>query len=129
MDVTMDLWQLLGASASVLTFFSASLIAAGKMLVKQFEKRLDARFVIQEQTQRSSQTHMDSRFTSLELAISKGNEESLRLERALMELKVELPNKYVQREDYIRNQSVIESKIDGLAVRIENAILRSDRHG
>jgi len=129
MDITLDVWQLLGAVVSMLAFFSGLLIAAGKMLVNQFEKRLDARFVVQEQSQRSSQVHMDSRFTSLENAISKGNEESLRLERALMDLKAELPNKYVQREDYIRNQSVIESKIDGLAVRIENAILRSDRHG
>lgn len=31
---------------------------------------------------------------------------------------------YVRREDYIRGQSVVEAKLDGLAVKIENLQLR-----
>ncbi|MDF5991266.1 hypothetical protein P4119_17475 [Pseudomonas aeruginosa] len=42
-----------------------------------------------------------------------------------MSLKAELPIQYVRREDYIRGQSVIEAKLDGLAVKLENAQLRS----
>lgn len=130
MSLSIDLWQLLGALGSLLTLFLGFLFAGGKVLVQQFEKRLDARFVGQAQAQMNAQTHMDSRFTSLENAMAKGNEESLRIERELMTLKAELPNSYVRREDYIRNQSVIESKIDGLAIRIENAILRGGNgHG
>lgn len=130
MALTVDLWQLLGAFGTLLMAFLGLLFAGGRLLVQQFEKRLDARFAVQEQSQQNAQTHMDTRFTSLETAMAKGNEESLRLERELMQLKADLPNGYVRREDYIRNQSVIESKIDGLAVRIENAILRGGNlHG
>ncbi|MDF6001947.1 hypothetical protein P4050_30630 [Pseudomonas aeruginosa] len=36
-----------------------------------------------------------------------------------MSLKAELPIQYVRREDYIRGQSVIEAKLDGLAVKLK----------
>ena len=36
---------------------------------------------------------------------------------------------YVRREDYIRGQSVIESKLDGLALKIENVQLRAVKGG
>ena len=48
------------------------------------------------------------------------------IERDIMQMKVDFTNTYVRRDDYIRNQSVIESKIDGLAIRIENALLRNN---
>ena len=41
-----------------------------------------------------------------------------------MGLKAELPVAYVRRDDYIRGQSVLEAKLDGLATKIENAQLR-----
>ena len=34
-----------------------------------------------------------------------------------------------RREDYIRGQSVIESKLDGLALKIENVQLRAVKGG
>ena len=46
------------------------------------------------------------------------------IERDVMNLRAELPDKYVRREDYIRGQTLIESKLDGLAMRIENWQLR-----
>lgn len=129
MLLSIDVWQLAGAISGLMVTFLTVLFTGGKMLVQQFEKRLDARFTVQEQAQRNAQTHMDARFSGLDTAMTKGNEEWLRIERELMQLKAELPNSYVRREDYIRHESVIESKIDGLAVKIENAILRGDRHG
>ena len=46
------------------------------------------------------------------------------VERDLMALRAELPEKYVRREDYIRGQSLIESKLDGLALKLENLQIR-----
>lgn len=129
MNMTIDLWQLLVTGVSILTAFSGATFGFGKLLLSQFEQRLDTRFKNQDQQQQAAQTHMDTRFTWLEQSMTRGNEEALRIERELMALKAELPNNYVRREDYIRNQTVIESKIDGLAVRIENAILKGERHG
>ncbi len=129
MPMTIDLFDLLKAAGPILTGLVAVLFAVMRLLVAQFEKRLDARFLVQEKSQKNAQNHMDTRFSGLEKAMAKGNEEALRIERELANLKAELPNNYVRRDDYIRNQSTIESKIDGLAIKIENAILKGDRHG
>jgi hypothetical protein len=48
-----------------------------------------------------------------------------RVERELLTLKADLPLHYVRREDYIRGQSVLEAKLDGLGVKMENAQLRA----
>ena len=47
-----------------------------------------------------------------------------RLEREMLQLKADMPLQYVRREDYIRGQSVIEAKLDAVAVKLENAQLR-----
>ena len=52
-----------------------------------------------------------------------------RIEREMLLFKAELPVHYVRREDYIRGQSVIEAKLDGLAMKLENAQLRGIIHG
>jgi hypothetical protein len=48
-----------------------------------------------------------------------------RVERELMALKAEMPLHYVRREDYIRGQSVLEAKVDGVGMKLENALLRA----
>ena len=53
-------------------------------------------------------------------AIEKDAQEWVRLEKDFLRFQAELPNQYVRREDYIRNQTVIETKIDSLALKIEN---------
>jgi len=129
MEVTFDFATIVGALAGILSIFLTLLLSGGKLLLSQFEKRLDARFSGLEKSQRAAQTHMDARFTTIETAMARGNEEVLRIERELMQLKAELPSNYVRRDDFIRVQSVIETKIDGLAMKIENAILRGEKHG
>ncbi|HPQ94959.1 MAG: hypothetical protein KDI44_14230 [Thiothrix sp.] len=47
-----------------------------------------------------------------------------RLERELLELRADLPNQYVKREDYVRGQTVIEAKLDALYQRLELVQLR-----
>ena len=42
-----------------------------------------------------------------------------------MELKAHLPDHYVRREDYIRGQTVLENKIDKVAMQLENIQLRT----
>jgi hypothetical protein len=70
------------------------------------------------------QRHQDRRFDAIEAAAEKEAGQWQRMERELLLLKAELPVAYVRREDYIRGQSIIEAKLDGLASKIENAQLR-----
>ena len=127
MKVTMDIWQLIGALTPVLGFFFTLLFAAGKLLVNQFERRLDEKFKAQDEVRTTSQAHWDTKFSAIEKAAASEAKEWQRMERELLSMKADMPVMYVRRDDYIRNQSVIEAKIDGLAVRIENAILKGDR--
>ncbi len=74
--------------------------------------------------------HLDSKFEALDQRLNRIEESELRnhqtvsdVERDLMRLRAELPEKYVRREDYIRGQSRLEAKLDSLANRIQNTQL------
>lgn len=102
-----DFWQLVGFGASLLTGFAGVIAAAGRIIATQFEKRIDERFD----------------------ALQRGRAEEAQtissLEREFLKFRAELPVEYVRREDYVRGQSIVEAKLDGLAVKIDNVILRS----
>lgn len=129
MSLTVDVWQLLGVAGTFMSAYVAILLFCGKLLVGQFQSRLDEKFYAQEEIRTASQKHWDTKFTALEVAAANEAKEWQRIEREIMVLKTELPTNYVRRDDYIRNQTVIEAKIDGLAMRIENAILKGERNG
>lgn len=40
-------------------------------------------------------------------------------ERSILQLRAEMPLEYVRREDWIRNQAVIEAKLDALAAKFD----------
>lgn len=103
MTIQVDFWQLVGLLVAFLGFVAA----AGKVLLSQVERRLDQRFG----------------------TLEKAGAEWQRLERELLTWKGELPLQYVRREDYVRGQSILEAKLDGLAVKIENAQLRGLTRG
>lgn len=129
MMFSIEFWQLITLAISILAAFASVMLAAGKLLIGQFEKRLDERFSAQEKSRQESQAHWDAKFAALEQASANDAKEWQRIEREIMGMKADLPVHYVRRDDYIRNQTIIEAKIDGLAVRIENAILKGERHG
>lgn len=99
MSVQLELWHLI---LLLLAFFG--LVGGfGKVLLDQFEKRLDERFA----------------------GLEDGHTKALDVERQLLMLRAELPLGYVRREDYIRNQTVIEAKIDAVALHIQNLQLKN----
>lgn len=110
MNIEMQFWQLV---LLLLSFFGAC-AGAGKLLLAQTQRHLDERF-----------KGVATRLDSIEATNREEANQWQRVERELMSLKADLPLQYVRREDYIRGQSVIEAKLDGLAVKIENTQLRS----
>lgn len=116
MKVEMELWHLI---LLLMAFFGA-VWTFGTVLLGQFEKRQDERFEEQERSRKEAQAHWDKKFASME----KSANEWVRLERDLLAFKGELPMTYVMRDDYVRNQTVIEAKLDALALRLENAQLK-----
>ena len=98
MMVELSLWQLI----TLLLSFFGFVAGAGKILLSQIDKRLDERF----ETARADAQNWST------------------VERQLYKLQADLPLHYVRREDYIRNQTVIEAKLDAVALKIENYHLR-----
>ena len=109
MTLQIELPQLITVAIALLGAFAGLL----KALMSQQTKQIEASFAGQN-------VRLDS--------IEKTNREEAgnwqRIERELMAFKAELPMSYVRRDDYIRGQSVVEAKLDGLATKIENAQLR-----
>lgn len=107
MMVQLEFWHVI----SVLIAFFTFAAGIGKALLFQMQQ------------------HLDKRFEALERAHGREADNWLRVERDLNKLKAELPLNYVRREDYIRGQSVLESKLDALAIKLENAQLRGQIGG
>jgi hypothetical protein len=68
--------------------------------------------------------HLDARMRDISENQKQNKEEWIKMERSLLELRAELPLQYVRREDYIRGQSVLETKLDAIVVKFENAMLK-----
>lgn len=127
MMVQIELWNLI---VLLLAFFGC-VGAFGKILLSQVEKRQAERFraqeksrqaelEAQEKSRKDAQAHWDQRFSTLEKAAAEWS----RIERDFLTFRAELPMTFVMRDDYVRNQTVIEAKLDGLALRLENAQLK-----
>lgn len=96
----MDL-QFLGITITVILAWSGLLIGIIKWLLDRY------------------QSHIDRRFTALERANEVEVREWQRIERELLELKVDLPMHYVRREDNIRQEVTINAKLDALARKFD----------
>lgn len=83
--------------AVLLAALVSALFGIGKWLLAGFQKRIDERFSL----------------------IAADSAAWRQVERDLLTLRAELPERYVRREDYIRNQSIIEAKLDALAAKLE----------
>jgi len=111
----------------LLFMFFGAVWAFGKVLLDQVEKRLGERFSAQETTRAEAQKHWDTKFSAIEAAGREESSQWQRIERELLSLKAELPVQYVRREDYIRNQTVIEAKIDRVFGKLELLQLQGEK--
>lgn len=108
--IQIETWHLISLAITLVAAFAGLL----KLLMTQQASHIDAAFIIQ-----------GVRLDKIEAANLAEANSWQRVEREFLSFKAELPISYVRREDYIRGQSVLESKLDSLAIKIENAHLRS----
>lgn len=80
-----------------------SIFAAGKAFFARVESALKDR-----------DDGLKNELTKLGDNVNRESESIKRLEREFMELKVQLPEKYLTREDYNRHYTVIDAKLDKL---------------
>ena len=103
--------------ALLLAFFGAA-AGAAKIMLGQSQRH-----------QATLHKALTDRLDAIEVASREEASQWQRVEREFLRFQAELPVHYVRREDYIRGQSVIEAKLDGLATKLENAQLRGMIHG
>lgn len=125
MDVTMrlELWHLVLAMFA----FIGTVGFFAQILLAQIDKRLDARFDAQEAAREAGQDAWRSAFDGHLEAWRRETDVLHALEKDFLRFQGELPLQYVRREDFLRGQTLIEAKLDGLALKLENIQLRSNR--
>lgn len=69
-----------------------------------------------------SQRHIDEKFSAIAKTLEGQDQGTRRLERDLLELRAELPDKYVRREDHNRVIGAIQVSIDNVSLKIDRAM-------
>lgn len=109
MTLQLELWH----AISLVIVIIGGFFTLGKVALNQMERAEDLRHKA-----------LHQQMNKIEQDIRAESAQWQRIERELLALKADLPLNYVRRDDFVRIQSVIESKLDGLALRIENAQLK-----
>lgn len=120
MNLQMELWQLI----TLLLAFIAFLGATAKMMLGQFNRAETARSQAEHEARQQDRRYWEEKFGAIAQQIQRESTDWQRLERDFLRFQAELPVIYVRREDYVRNQTVIEAKLDSLALKLENMQLK-----
>ena len=124
MTVQLELWHLI---LLLLAFFGC-VFAFSRTLLGQFEKRLEEKFKAQEESRVAGSASLRDGIEKYTVQGVRTADQVQQLERDFLKWQADMPLQYVRREDYVRNQTIIESKLDGLALRLENIQLKGLRH-
>lgn len=116
MKVELEMWHLV----LLFAMFSGACWAFARVFFAQFEKRLSERFASQEVANKTIQDAVSKLLAEETRALGMVQA----LEREFLTWRGDLPMQYVRREDYIRNQTVIESKLDSIRAKMEVLQLR-----
>lgn len=128
MQIQIDLAQLISAAFALLVAFVGCVWVLGQLLAKQYDRRLSEQFKAQEDARKTAAAHWDERFADLLAEMRRDVNGWKGLEREFLNFRAEMPLQYVRREDFMRSQTVIEAKLDGLALKIENIQLKGIKH-
>ncbi len=112
--MTIELWHIVLLALAVLGGYWT----LTKIIARQFEANLAI-----------NHKQIGDRLERIESVNREEASEWQRVERDLLRFQADLPLHYVRREDYIRGQSVIEAKLDGLAGKVDKAQLRAIING
>ena len=120
MTLQIDFWQLLGLLLGGL----GALWGVVRQGLVQSQRHIEERLALQDTAREAHHRALAGRLDGIETVNREEAAQWQRIERDLLRMQAEMPLHYVRREDYIRGQSVIEAKLDGLALRIENQALK-----
>lgn len=113
--IEIDLWQAIGLLITVLS----AMAGLFWRVMGQYDARMAQRFQAMEEGHRQSSERWGKSFADVLERLNREADGVQRLEKDFLRWQAELPLQYVRREDYVRNQTVIEAKLDALASKLE----------
>lgn len=120
--------EILGLALALLGAWSGLLIGIIKWFLANYHKGLKEKFKgLSDQIAANSQESA-KRSETTNNVIRQQEEELRRVDREVLNLRIELSEKFVRREDAIREQVVINAKLDALAAKLDNVVLRGGKH-
>lgn len=123
----MDFAEAVGWALTLLGIFTTLVFGLVKLLLAQFEKRLAERFSAQDKARQEAGKHWEDNFAKVLERQEKDADALKSLEHSFLRFQAELPLQYVRREDYVRNQTVLEAKIDRVFTKLEFIQERSNK--
>lgn len=111
MTFSVSLWELF----SLLGCGLGLLLGLGRLLLTQFEKRLDARFAALEACRALATDRWKANFSAVETTVH-------HTEQRLTQLLIDLPVYYERREDAVRQEVGIIHRLDALAEKVDDAL-------
>lgn len=119
--------QIIGWAIGLLSIFTSLVFGLFKLLLASFEKRQAAQFAAQDQARQEAGKHWEDNFAKVLERQEKDADALKSLEHSFLRFQAELPLQYVRREDYVRNQTVLEAKIDRVFTKLEFIQERSNK--
>jgi hypothetical protein len=109
----------LGHLFSIIGGFAVVIGGFGLLLLRQIDLRLNERFKAQEESRNETRARWDSRFTELAKGQEAERDNWQRIEREMLQMRADFPFKYVLRDDYVRDLTIVMAKLDALYAKIE----------
>jgi hypothetical protein len=97
-----------------------------KIIVSQFNKNLDIRFLAQEEVRNGAQSEWTRRFDELVAGQRRQDVSQRQLEERFNSHLTKLPLEYWRREDAIRQEVAVVSRLDGLAAMVVKKFDQTD---
>lgn len=118
---TVSLWLLGMAAAVVLT------VLVNALALRLLTRWLDTRFDAQARALSITHQQVQQRLDGIESAARQDAENWQRIERELLKFKAEMPTSYVRREDFVQSMGTIMTRLDAMALRFENMLLKQQK--
>lgn len=88
---------------------------------------IGGQFNAQAMEQARAQALIQRRLDDIEAAARQDADNWQRIERELLKFKAEMPTNYVRREDFVQSMASIMTRLDAMALRFENVLLKQGK--
>lgn len=117
----------ISSDVSALAFGLVLGVLVNAFAMRLLTRWLDTRFDAQSRALAVTHQQVQQRLDGIESAARQDAENWQRIERELLKFKAEMPTNYVRREDFVQSMASIMTRLDAMALRFENMLLKQGK--